>query len=52
MDAEPVVKLEGQTSINDFIDDPVGAVPVQLILPIPNCPRPAGRSPKGGNAGA
>lgn len=40
MDEEPV-ELEGQTSINDFLDEPVGTVPVQLVLPIPGCPRPA-----------
>lgn len=46
MDAEPVAELEGQTSINDFLDEPVGTVPVQLALPIPNCPRPAAGSRK------
>lgn len=51
MDAEPVVELEGQTSINDFLDDPVGAVPVQLVLPIPDCPRPPAK-PKARKTGA
>lgn len=27
-------QLEGQTSINDLLDEPVGAVPLQLVLPI------------------
>ncbi|MCX2748843.1 hypothetical protein OOZ51_13625 [Arthrobacter sp. MI7-26] len=28
-------ELEGQTSINDLLDEPVGTEPVQLVLPIP-----------------
>lgn len=27
-------QLEGQTSINELLDDPVGAEPIQLVLPI------------------
>lgn len=27
-------QLEGQTSINDLLDDPVGTEPVQMVLPI------------------
>jgi hypothetical protein len=27
-------ELKGQTSINDLLDEPVGAAPVQLALPI------------------
>ncbi|MGY2745915.1 hypothetical protein [Arthrobacter sp. UYCu723] len=34
MDANPPVELEGQTSINELLDDPIGTVPVQLPLPI------------------
>lgn len=34
MDTNPTVQLEGQTSINELLDEPVGASPVQLTLPI------------------
>ena len=34
MDANLTVELEGQTSINELLDEPVGASPVQLALPI------------------
>ena len=34
MDANPPVELDGQTSINELLDEPVGAAPVQLALPI------------------
>ena len=34
MDTHPTVQLEGQTSINELLDEPVGASPVQLTLPI------------------
>lgn len=34
MDANRTVELEGQTSINELLDEPVGASPVQLALPI------------------
>jgi hypothetical protein len=34
MDANPPVELEGQTSINDLLDEPVGTIPVQPALPI------------------
>ena len=34
MEREPSGELKGQTSINDLLDEPVGAVPVQLSLPI------------------
>jgi hypothetical protein len=34
MDTKPTVELEGQTSINELLDEPVGASPVQLALPI------------------
>ena len=34
MDTNPTVELEGQTSINELLDEPVGASPVQLTLPI------------------
>lgn len=34
METNPTVQLEGQTSINELLDEPVGASPVQLTLPI------------------
>ena len=34
MDAKLTGELEGQTSINELLDEPVGAAPVQLALPI------------------
>ena len=34
MDAKLTVELEGQTSINELLDEPVGSSPVQLPLPI------------------
>ncbi|WP_268760374.1 hypothetical protein [Arthrobacter sp. Soil763] len=34
MDAQLTVELEGQTSINELLDEPVGAAPIQLALPI------------------
>ncbi|HEX9087781.1 MAG TPA: hypothetical protein VF867_09670 [Arthrobacter sp.] len=34
MNAKPTVELEGQTSINELLDEPVGVSPVQLSLPI------------------
>ncbi|MDD1477192.1 hypothetical protein [Arthrobacter sp. H16F315] len=34
MDAHPMAELDGQTSINELLDEPVGASPVQLTLPI------------------
>ena len=34
MDTNPSAELEGQTSINELLDEPVGASPVQLALPI------------------
>lgn len=34
MEANLTVELEGQTSINELLDEPVGAWPVQLALPI------------------
>lgn len=34
MDAKLTVELEGQTSINELLEEPVGATPVQLALPI------------------
>ena len=40
MSAESLGELAGQTSINELLNEPIGTVPVQLALPIPNCPRP------------
>ena len=34
MDEHPLAELEGQTSINELLDEPVGARPVRLPLPI------------------
>ncbi|WCI08717.1 hypothetical protein PJ267_00805 [Arthrobacter sp. OVS8] len=34
MDTNPIAELEGQTSINELLDEPIGASPVQLALPI------------------
>ena len=34
MDTRLTEELEGQTSINELLDEPVGASPVQLSLPI------------------
>lgn len=34
MDAILTLELDGQTSINDLLEEPVGASPVQLALPI------------------
>ncbi len=34
MEKSSFVELEGQTSINDLLDEPIGAVHVQLALPI------------------
>lgn len=52
MDAEPTDELEGQTSINELLDEPVGTVPIQLVLPIPDCPRSAARAVKARRIGA
>lgn len=34
MNTKLPVELEGQTSINELLDEPVGVSPVQLSLPI------------------
>lgn len=34
MDTDHRGELKGQTSINELIDEPVGAAPIQLVLPI------------------
>ncbi len=34
MDTAPAPELDGQTSINELLDEPVGTAPVQLALPI------------------
>ena len=34
MKAELPMELDGQTSINELLDEPVGTTPVQLALPI------------------
>lgn len=45
MEAKPE-KIEGQSSINELLDDPVGTLPIQMVLPIPGCPRPVPRKPR------
>lgn len=34
MEAHLTAELEGQTSINELLDEPVGVSPIQLALPI------------------
>ncbi|WP_247040146.1 hypothetical protein [Arthrobacter rhizosphaerae] len=34
MDKEPTGELEGQTSINELLDEPVGLTHIQLALPL------------------
>ena len=34
MDANLIVELEGKTSINELLEEPVGALAVELALPI------------------
>jgi hypothetical protein len=34
MDTDHCGELKGQTSINELLDEPVGADPIQLVLPI------------------
>ena len=34
MERDATGELKGQTSINELLDEPVGATPVQLALPI------------------
>ncbi|MEZ2390700.1 hypothetical protein AB6813_14375 [bacterium RCC_150] len=34
MERDALGELEGQSSINELLDEPVGSVPVQLVLPI------------------
>ncbi len=34
VDREQAPQPEGQTSINDMLDEPVGAAPIQMVLPI------------------
>ncbi|WP_211878202.1 hypothetical protein [Pseudarthrobacter albicanus] len=48
MDANPPVELEGQTSINDLLDEPVGTIPVQPALPI-QFPREVAARPVSGD---
>jgi hypothetical protein len=47
MDANLPAVLEGQTSINELLDEPVGTLPVQLQLPFhfsaAGTPRPPGQ---------
>ncbi|WP_171059523.1 hypothetical protein [Arthrobacter crystallopoietes] len=34
MDRDQNCELEGQTSINELLGEPVGVAPIQLVLPI------------------
>ncbi|GAA3699389.1 hypothetical protein GCM10023081_40320 [Arthrobacter ginkgonis] len=34
METEEARELEGQTSINELLDDPVGLTHIQMVLPI------------------
>ncbi|MGO4491972.1 hypothetical protein AB4Y86_07765 [Arthrobacter sp. 2YAF22_2] len=34
METAPPPELDGQSSINELLDEPVGAAPIQLALPI------------------
>ena len=34
MEKSRIVELEGQTSINDLLDEPVGTIHIQMALPI------------------
>lgn len=34
METVPLPELEGQTSINELLDEPIGTAPIQLALPI------------------
>jgi hypothetical protein len=43
MDSPTPLELEGQRSINELLDEPIGDRPIQLELPIPGRLRPAAR---------
>jgi hypothetical protein len=43
MDPLTPLELEGQRSINELLDEPIGDRPIQLELPIPGRPRPPAR---------
>lgn len=34
MERDKPGELEGQTSVNELLDDPIGATPIQMALPI------------------
>ncbi|WP_258805888.1 hypothetical protein [Pseudarthrobacter sp. NS4] len=34
MERDKSGELEGQTSVNELLDEPIGAAPIQLTLPI------------------
>ena len=34
MERDKSGELEGQTSVNDLLDEPIGATPIQMALPI------------------
>lgn len=44
MEMVPPPELEGQTSINELLDEPLGTLPIQLTLPIHFQLAVAGRS--------
>jgi hypothetical protein len=43
MEVERLEELEGQTSINELLDEPIGAHPIQLELPMPGWLHPVAR---------
>jgi hypothetical protein len=43
MDLRTPLELEGQRSINELLDEPIGDRPIQLELPIPGRLRPTAR---------
>jgi hypothetical protein len=45
MDSPMPLELEGQRSINELLEEPIGDRPIQLELPIPGRLRPVLRRP-------
>ena len=51
MDSLKPLELEGQRSINELLDEPIGDRPIQLELPIPGRLTPAVRALKPQHSG-
>ena len=51
MDSPTPLELEGQRSINELLDEPIGDRPIQLELPIPGRLRPTVRRIGGATLG-